>query len=124
LSLVELVKPQVSDFQTEVTRRKDLDPQNKEDYRWKYDEWRAEHLEWIRLRKAMRDLNTDVIRTVAKKQLHLLEDKTTPYDRLVTLGTHLAHTNATHRRELAGRYASLRTPPRGKKVEESSGRAT
>jgi hypothetical protein len=118
LSLVKPVKSQVSDFQTGVTRPKDLDPQNKEDYKWEYNEWRVEHLEWIRLSKAMRDLNTDIIRTVAKKNLHLLKDKTTPYDRLVTLRTHLAPTDATRRRELAGKYASLRTPPRGKKVEE------
>jgi hypothetical protein len=66
----------------------------------------------------MRDFNTEISTHTAKKHLHLLWKKTTPYERLISLRTQLEPTEATRSRELAAKYANLQTPPRGKKVEE------
>jgi hypothetical protein len=66
----------------------------------------------------MRKLSTEISKTISKKHLHILWGKTEPHDRLKALRAQLAPTYATRIRELAGKYVTLKTVPRGKKVEE------
>ena len=57
----------------------------------------------------MRDFKSELNETIAKKHLHLLWGKTGPYERLVSLRTQLAPTEATRSRELAVKYANPKT---------------
>jgi hypothetical protein len=85
LKLGEPIEPEISTFHTSATKLSDLSKEEKEDYIWQYEKWEKKYTKWETLSKAMRDFESELNETIAKKHLHLLWGKTGPYERLVSL---------------------------------------
>jgi hypothetical protein len=83
------------------------------------DRWERRRSEYRTQVKALADLNTDISNTIAVRDIYLIKDRETPYDRLVALKKFLCLTDATRRRDLADKYNTLKIAPRAvKKVEQ------
>jgi len=57
---------------TSATKSSDLSKEEKEDYTWQYEKWEKKYTKWEKLSKAMRDFESELNETIAKKHLHLL----------------------------------------------------
>ncbi|PVH90458.1 hypothetical protein DM02DRAFT_647573 [Periconia macrospinosa] len=95
-----------------------LEKDDRDTYRWEYEEYKEKLAKYEKHKKSLTTMNSEIGKTVAKRHLFLLKDETTPYDRMTKLKLHFAPTDSTRKREVAAKYTDLKTPPKGKKIEE------
>lgn len=114
----EPTPPALASYKQGATSLAHLEKDDRDTYRWEYEEYKEKLAKYEKHKKSLTTMNSEIGKTVAKRHLFLLKDETTPYDRMTKLKLHFAPTDSTRKREVAAKYTDLKTPPKGKKVEE------
>ncbi|KAI0997604.1 hypothetical protein K3495_g10585 [Podosphaera aphanis] len=109
--LTEPPEPELSSYTAGANSLADLDKEDRDVYRWDYDRYQRKLSEYPKRSQALADFNLEISRIIAKKQLYLIQDCNTPYDRLIRLRKHVAPDASTRRHEIKSNYNALKTAP-------------
>ncbi|KAF1358630.1 hypothetical protein EJ07DRAFT_122847, partial [Lizonia empirigonia] len=90
----------------------DLSPEEISAYNTWARKFEREESRWLRREKAMRDLNTEITRTVNVRHLHLIVNCPDPYSRLTTLKKHLCPSIGERNQQLRSHYKAVCVRPR------------
>ena len=110
--------PSLSTYKRNATSLAQLEQDDRDAYRWEYDVYKDKLAKYEKHEKSMTTISSEIGKTVAKRHLYLIRDESTPYDRLTKLKLHFAPTDTTRKRELSAKYADLKTPAKGKRIED------
>jgi hypothetical protein len=107
IPLKEPDRPNPSDIKEGVTTTVALTAVEREEYRFRREDYKIELVRYRQQREALNSLKDFIITSVARQHLSYLEEKTTVYQMLTALKKRVAPTDRARKMELARKYRDL-----------------
>jgi hypothetical protein len=93
------------------------DPDQRAEYTILSTIWKSKHSKWTARDKVLKEICLNIEATISVRLVPLIQEDPTPYERLTKLMRHIARSDPSRKRDLRGKYASLKTTTRSTEVE-------
>ena len=110
-------RPKPSDIKQGVTSTTELSSDEREEFRFRRDDYKIELAKYRRQREALNSIKDFIVTSVARQHLSYLREKTTVYQMLVALKKRIAPTDRARKMELVRKYREIQRGPVNQQID-------